>query len=147
MSIQPYEDIPCELIDLRTGNPCQVGERIEELVRNGWACYDLAKTFQRNQQEIEAELVKILGMNVMARIRGLCQVKARKHTEVVINNEARLFAVLRERFGADAPQLTDRYITTENLVQLACDGDDPIAPRVRECLTITKKYSLEWEDE
>lgn len=147
MRIQSYEDTPCELIDLRTGNHCEAGERIDQLVRNGWARNSFREKLDRDQREAEAELVKIMGMGVMARIRGLCQVRTRQHSEIIINNEVRLYAVLRERFGGDSKQLAAFNVTTENLLQLACDGDDPYAPRVRECLTITKKFHIEWEDE
>lgn len=137
------DDRPCELIDIRTGHRIEGTERIKRLVKDGWVNTDVKRMLDRQQERIEAELIKSLGMGTMARIRGLCLAFVRQHYNVKINNLSRLRVVLAERYP-DICEQEDFINETYNLVELACDADDPLAPRVRECLTITRTHSIEW---
>lgn len=97
-------------------------------------------------KNIQEELAKFMGLNVIARIKGICQARTRRRVEVFVNNMPRLNTVLEERypdFEERVNFMSDPYI----LAELACDADDPISPRVRECLTISYQYRVEWEEE
>lgn len=146
MIIKDCQEPQCELIDIRTGHIIEASQRIHRLVRDGWANDSFSKTVGRDQKKIQEELAKVMGINVIARIKGLCQARTRRHVEVFINNLHRLNAVIEDRYPDSEERInfmSDPYL----LAELACDADDPISPRVRECLTISYQYRVEWEEE
>lgn len=146
MIIKDCQEPQCELIDIRTGHRIEASQRIHRLVRDGWANDSFSKTIEREQKSIQEELAKIMGLNIIARIKGLCQARTRRRVEVFINNLHRLNAVIEDRYPDSEERInfmSDPYL----LAELACDADDPISPRVRECLTISYQYRVEWEEE
>lgn len=146
MIIKDRQEPQCELIDIRTGHRIEASQRIHRLVRDGWANDSFSKTIEREQKNIQEELAKIMGLNVIARIKGLCQARIRRRLEVLVNNMPRLNTVLEDLypdFEERVNFMRDPYL----LAELACDADDPISPRVRECLTISYQYRVEWEEE
>ena len=146
MIIKDCQEPQCELIDIRTGHRIEASQRIHRLVRDGWANDSFSKTIEREQKSIQEELAKIMGLNVIARIKGLCQARIRRRLEVLVNNMPRLNTVLEDLypdFEERVNFMRDSYL----LAELACDADDPISPRVRECLTISYQYRVEWEEE
>lgn len=146
MIIKDCQEPQCELIDIRTGHRIEASQRIHRLVRDGWANDSFSKTIEREQKSIQEELAKIMGLNIIARIKGLCQARIRRRLEVLVNNMPRLNTVLEDLypdFEERVNFMRDSYL----LAELACDADDPISPRVRECLTISYQYRVEWEEE
>jgi hypothetical protein len=134
----------CELIDIRTGHRIEASERIRRMVEEGFLNLELTRALEKAQKSLNEALTKALGMGTMARILGLGTVILRQETNVYINNIVRLDVVLQERY----PNMEERLIfanDSDELVDLACDADDPLAPRVRECLTITYSHTLVWQ--
>jgi len=146
MIIKDCQEPQCELIDIRTGHRIEASQRIHRLVRDGWANDSFSKTIEREQKSIQEELAKIMGLNVIARIKGLCQARIRRRLEVLVNNMPRLNTVLEDLYP-DVEERVNFMRDSYLLAELACDADDPISPRVRECLTISYQYRVEWEEE
>lgn len=59
-----------------------------------------------------------------------------------INNVERLKVVLGESF---ATLVKDEEIATQDLIDIACDADDPRAPEVRGCITIKDIVNIRWQ--
>ncbi|SFK92957.1 hypothetical protein SAMN05216302_102153 [Nitrosomonas aestuarii] len=57
-----------------------------------------------------------------------------------VNNLSRLRVVLEDDFA----KLIEKDNPTAEIIKVACDADDPRAPRVRECVTIRKTVKIEW---
>lgn len=58
-----------------------------------------------------------------------------------INNVERLKVVLGKSFST---LVTDEEIATKDLIDIACDADDPRAPEVRGCITIKDIVNVSW---
>lgn len=59
---------------------------------------------------------------------------------VAVNNISRLKVVLEDDFNL----LLEADSGVKTLIRLACDADDPRAPRIRECITMKKNIKIEW---
>lgn len=58
-----------------------------------------------------------------------------------INNVERLKVVLGKNFSI---LVADEEIATQDLIDIACDADDPRAPEVRGCITIKDIVNISW---
>ncbi|GAB4173837.1 MAG: hypothetical protein Fur0039_15470 [Rhodocyclaceae bacterium] len=116
------------------------------LVMRGWELKKQLEEIDAQLKQINAELIEAHGTDCSLVVTGVCRASIAEREAVRIKDAERLKAVLGFRF-TDLVKTEIAYKPEGRLVEMAADGDEPLAPSVRECLTVGKSCSVTWRAE
>lgn len=147
-----------EVVVKKTGQPA--GERIVrdtgevvplshaeiQLVMQGWALKKEIDELEAQLKEISAKLIEAHGVGASLVVHGVCRASITEREAVKIQDAERLKKVLGARFS-DLVQVVVTYKPEPRLVEMACDGDEPLQPAIRACLTVGKSAAVSWRAE
>lgn len=116
------------------------------LLMKGWEIKRRIDELEAQLKEVNARLIEAHGAGASLIVRGVCRVSIAERESVRIKDAERLQGVL----GGDFHMLVKAevaYKAEPRLVEMAADGDHPLAPSIRACLTLGKSSSVTWRAE
>lgn len=115
-------------------------------VMEGWEVKRTIDEAKARLDAIHAELIEAHGTGCALVVTGICRASLASRESVKITDAERLKGVFGFRFG-DLVKTELVYKPTERLIDMSCDGDEPLAPSLRACLTVGKSESVTWRAE
>lgn len=115
-------------------------------VLEGWEVKKLLEDAKARLDAINAELVEAHGAGCALVVTGVCRASIAEREAVRIADAQRLQAVLGGRFD-DLVKAEVTYKPEQRLIEMACDGDEPLQPAIGACLKIGKSQSVTWRSE
>jgi hypothetical protein len=115
-------------------------------VMEGWELKKLIDDAKARLDAINAKLIEAHGTGCALVVTGICRASLAARQTVKIVDPERLEAVL----GGLYPDLVKEkvsYQAQDKLVEMACDGDEPLAPAIAACLAISQSESVTWRAE
>lgn len=116
------------------------------LVMQGWELKKKIEELEAQLKAINAQLIEAHGAGASLIVHGVCRASIAEREAVRITNAERLKAVLGFRF-TDLVKTEISYKPEQRLIEMAADGDEPLSPSIRECLTVGKSASVTWRAE
>lgn len=117
-----------------------------KLLIDGWAVKKQIDELEKRLNEINAMLIEAHGTGCALIATGVCRASIVEREAVKISDAERLKAVLGFRF-TDLVKTEIAYKPEARLIEMAADGDEPLAPSIRECLKVGKSASVTWRAE
>jgi hypothetical protein len=116
------------------------------LVMKGWEVKKQLDSLKKQLDEINGQLIEAHGAGCALLVTGICRASLAARESVKIVDAERLKAVLGFRF-TDLVKTEVSYKPEEKLIEMACDGDEPLQPAIGACLSIAKSESVTWRAE
>jgi len=116
------------------------------LVMKGWEVKKQLDSLKEALDEINQQLIAAHGVGCALVVTGICRASLAERETVKINDAERLKAVLGFRF-TDLVKTEVSYKPEAKLIEMACDGDEPLQPAIGACITIGKSESVTWRAE
>ncbi|TCS70699.1 hypothetical protein EDC61_11426 [Sulfuritortus calidifontis] len=116
------------------------------LVMQGWDIKKRIDELDAQLKAIHAQLIEAHGAGASLIVHGVCRASIAEREAVKIKDAERLRAVLGERF-ADLVKTEIAYKPEARLIEMACDGDEPLKPAIGACLTVGKSAAVTWRAE
>ncbi len=135
-----------EKIDRDGGEVVPLDAASVRLVMQGWGIKRQIDELEAQLKAINAQLIEAHGAGASLIVHGVCRASIAEREAVRIKDAERLKAVLGFRF-TDLVKTEIAYKPEGRLVEMAADGDEPLAPSIRECLTVGKSASVTWRAE
>ncbi|WP_114649123.1 hypothetical protein [Pseudothauera hydrothermalis] len=114
-----------------------------KLLIDGWRIKGEIEALQQRLDEINRVLADGFECGTRLFATGVCAATVVCREGVKIKDAERLKAVLGFRF-ADLVKEETVYKPEEKLKEMAADGDEPLAPAIRACLTVSTGRSVTW---
>lgn len=115
-------------------------------VMAGWEVKRQMEALKEKLEAIHAELIEAHGTGCALVVTGICRASLAARETVKVSDAEKLKGVLGFRF-TDLVKTEVSYKPTERLVEMSCDGDEPLAPSLRACLAVAKSESVTWRAE
>jgi len=115
-------------------------------VMEGWEVKKKADALKEQLDAINAELIEAHGTGCALVVTGICRASLASRQTVKIADAERLEAVLGGRYP-DLVKEKVSYQADDKLVEMACDGDEPLQPAIAACLCISQSESVTWRAE
>lgn len=115
-------------------------------VMEGWEVKRIIDDAKARLDAINAELIEAHGTGVALVVTGICRASLAARQSVKITDAARLEQVLSGRY-LDLVAETVTYKPEQKLIDMACDGDEPLQPAIAACLSIGDSQSVTWRAE
>jgi hypothetical protein len=112
----------------------------------GWEVKKIIDEAKARLDAINAELIEAHGTGCTLAVTGICRASLAERESVKIADVERLKAVLGFRF-TDLVKTEVSYKPEAKLIEMACDGDEPLQPAIGACLSIGKSESVTWRAE
>ncbi|MEO1750698.1 hypothetical protein [Thiofaba sp. EF100] len=135
-----------EKIERDGGEVTQLDAASIRRVVHGWEIKKKIEELEAELKAINAELIDAHGAGASLIVHGVCRASIAEREAVKIRDAERLKAVLGFRF-TDLVKTEIAYKPEARLAEMASDGDEPLAPSIRECLTVGKSASVTWRAE
>ncbi|MEO1766767.1 hypothetical protein [Thiobacter aerophilum] len=135
-----------EKIDRDGGEITALDAATIRLVMQGWELKKQIDELDAQIKAINAQLIEAHGAGASLIVRGVCRASITEREAVKIKDAERLKAVLGDRFG-DLVKVEVAYKPEQRLIDMACDGDEPLQPAIGACLTVGKSASVTWRAE
>ncbi len=116
------------------------------LVMQGWALKRQIDELDAQLKGIHAQLIEAHGVGASLIVHGVCRASIAEREAVRIKDAERLRAVLGGRFE-DLVRTEVAYKPEAKLIEMACDGDEPLQPAIGACLVVGKSASVTWRAE
>ncbi|TCS69743.1 hypothetical protein EDC61_11943 [Sulfuritortus calidifontis] len=116
------------------------------LVMQGWQIKKQIDELKAALDEVNAQIIEAHGTDCSLIVRGVCRASIAEREAVKVTDAARLKAVLGDRFD-DLIRTEVAYKAEARLIEMACDGDEPLQPAIAACLTVGKSSSVTWRAE
>lgn len=137
----------CVVVERDTGAESAAGASLARKVLAAWDIRQRLEAAQAEMDAANAALSGLIGPGRSVVVAGVCRVTVAERESVSIPDPARLAAVLgADRFG----DLTRTAVTVRperRLLEMAADGDEPLAPAIRECLKVGASVTVTWRTE
>lgn len=115
-------------------------------VMEGWEVKRIIDDAKARLDAINAELIEAHGTGCALVVTGICRASLTSRQTVKVRDPERLEAVLGARF-LDLVRESVSYQAEPRLVEMACDGDDPLQPAIAACLSVSDGTSVTWRAE
>lgn len=116
------------------------------LVMQGWEVKKRIDDLKSELDGINARLIEAHGTGCALSVTGVCRASLAEREAVKISDAERLKAVLGDRF-TDLVKTDVAYKPEAKLIEMACDGDEPLQPAIGACLTVSASKSVTWRAE
>lgn len=115
-------------------------------VMEGWEAKRQMEALKERLEAIHADLIEAHGTGVALVVTGICRASLARREAVKITDAERLSAVLGFRF-ADLVKTETVYKPEAKLIEMACDGDEPLQPAIAACISVSESASVTWRAE
>lgn len=116
------------------------------LIMKGWEIKKRIEELEAQLKDVQSRLIAAHGAGASLIVRGVCRASIAERESVRISDAERLQGVLGSDFGT-LVRTEVAYKPEPRLVEMAADGDHPLAPSIRACLTVSKSTSVTWRAE
>lgn len=116
------------------------------LLMQGWEIKKQIDKLEEDLRVINAKIIETHGVGASLIVHGVCRASTAERESVRIKDADRLKAVLGERF-ADLVKTEVAYKPEQRLIEMACDGDEPLQPAIGACLAVGKSSTVTWRAE
>jgi hypothetical protein len=116
------------------------------LVMQGWQRKLEMEAAKARLEEVNAALLEAHGGGCKLRVVGIATATLSARSTVKVSDPERLREVLGERWD-DLVAERVSYSAYDRLVELSVDGDEPLAPAIRQCLTIADSTAVTWRSD
>lgn len=130
-----------EIVDRATGEITQGDAELAAMIRDAWNIKQKLDAAKEAYAQLTQKLAARIGSGRTARLVGVARVSVAERQRVVISDAEMLKVVLGGRFD-DLVRTVVRFEPEPKLVELASDGDSPLAEHVRECLEVKTSVSV-----
>lgn len=134
--------VAAEIIERESGEVRAADVYLIRQAMRGWEIQKQIAALEEELKPIKARLAETLVGNSLV-VKGVCRVVVSEAERVTIGDADKLAVVLGDRFG-DLVKSETVYKPEPRLVEMACDGDDPMAPAIRACLKVGKSTSVKF---
>jgi len=136
------EPVPAAMIiDRETGEVHLPEPQLVHLVMKAWELHKTIAEHEALLGPLKVELGQKLPSGHSLVVKGVCRVVVSEIERVSIGDPEMLVSVLGDRF-TDLVKTEKTYKPSPRLVEMACDGDEPLAPSIRACLRLGKSSSV-----
>lgn len=135
--------VAAEIIARDSGEVAAADPALIRLAMMGWDFKKKIAELEDALKPIQAQLEEAIGAGASLVVKGVCRVVVSEAERVTIGDADKLAAVLGERFG-DLVRQDTVFKPEPRLVEMSCDGDDPMAPAIRACLKVGKSTSVKF---
>ena len=135
--------VAAEIIQRDTGEVSAAEPSLIRLAMQGWEIQKQMAALEDALKPIKAGLQEALSAGSSMVVKGVCRVVVSEAERVSIGDADKLAAVLGERFG-DLTRTETVVKPKPRLVEMACDGDEPLSPAIRACLKVGKSTSVKF---
>jgi len=129
-----------------SGGEAELAKPVIDRLVQAWEMKERAAQIEREIETINAGLVRDFQPGDVLIVPGICRATIASRQTVKITDPVRLEAVLGGRY-LDLVREEAVYKAEEKLVEMAADGDEPLGPSIRECLTIRTATTVTWRAE
>lgn len=112
----------------------------------GWRIRREIEALDERLRAINGALAEAFGDGVTLVVPHVVRASIACRQTLRVTDAERLRAVLGERFD-DLVRESVSYKPEERLVEMVSDGDDPLAPSIRACLSVSESMSVTWRAE
>lgn len=115
-----------------------------KLVQQAVRAWDVVKRIEELEEELKAikeALAQAIGAGRSLVVPRVCRVSVAATRSWTVADADKLRALLGERF-ADLVSQSVSYKPTEQLIEMSCDGDDPMAPAYRALLKVRSSTTV-----
>ncbi|MEW6250036.1 MAG: hypothetical protein ACOY4L_07465 [Pseudomonadota bacterium] len=115
-----------------------------KLVQQAVRAWDVVKRIEELEEELKAikeALAQAIGAGRSLVVPRVCRVSVAATRSLTVADADKLRALLGERF-ADLVSQSVSYKPTEQLIEMSCDGDDPMAPAYRALLKVRSSTTV-----
>lgn len=116
------------------------------LVMQGWEVKKRLEALKEELDGIQSKLIEAHGTGCALVVTGICRASLVARETVKIADAAQLKAVLGARF-ADLVKTDVSYRPEQKLLEMACDGDEPLRDDICACLVASNSQSVTWRAE
>jgi hypothetical protein len=116
------------------------------LVMQGWEIKKQMDALEEQLKEVNARLMGAHGHGASLVVHGVCRASIAERESVRIKDADRLRSVLGARFD-DLVKTEVSYKPEHRLLEMACDGDEPLQRAIGACLAVGKTSSVTWRAE
>lgn len=116
------------------------------LLIEGWEIKRQMDELKARLDAINGRLIEAHGTGCALVVSGLCRASLVERESVRIEDAERLKGVLGFRF-TDLVRTEVIYKPEQKLIEMAVNADEPLAPSIRQCLTVGKSHSVTWRAE
>ncbi|MDD3938021.1 hypothetical protein [Rhodoferax sp.] len=135
-----------EYLDRETGELRPLERSTLKLMLKGWDIKKKIDALEAELKGINAHFIDGYGAPTSLIMPGVCRVAVAERESVKIVDEAKLQALLGERFK-DLVKASTKYAPTEQLQEIASSADDPLAKPLRKLLSVAKSETVTWRAE
>lgn len=126
-----------EVIDRETGEAMAADGALVRLAMQGFELVKQIDALEVRLKTIKDDLAEKLGAGRSLIVPGVCRVSVEAREAVSISDPDRLRLVLGDRFD-NLVRAVMTYKPEPRLIEMACDGDEPLQPSIGACLKIGK---------
>lgn len=113
------------------------------LVMEGWEAQRILNEAQARLDAIRDELVAVHGEDCELEVTRVCRASITRRSNARISNVECLEGVLGARM-LDLVEEQVSYVPKRQLLDMACDADDPLQPAIAACLEIDGGATVAW---
>ena len=117
-----------------------------QLLERGWALKTKIEALQIELDAVNAALLEAHGTGCALVIAGACRASLSERRLPRIVEQDKLRALLGGRFD-DLVREEVSYKAERRLLDMAADGDEPLAPALRECISYAVSQTVTWRAE
>ncbi|GAB4209929.1 MAG: hypothetical protein Fur0019_17340 [Tibeticola sp.] len=129
------------------GSEAPVRAALVRKIMEGWALKREMEELDARLKAVNAELMEALGEGASAIVPGVCRVNVARRESVRITDAERLAAVLGDGAFHSLVKAEVAYKPEPRLVEMSADGDEPLAPAIRACLSVGSSTVVTWRAE
>lgn len=133
-------------IKVKGDDRLDLDENSKQLLECGWALRLQIEKLQAQLDEINEALLEGHGPGCTLMIPGLCRASLAERRLPKIIAADKLRAILGGRFD-DLVREEVSYKAEGKLLAMAADGDEPLAPALRECISYAVSQAVTWRAE
>ncbi|MDW8399833.1 MAG: hypothetical protein RMK90_14865 [Acetobacteraceae bacterium] len=131
---------------LRAGESTALDAASVRLLLEGWALKGQIEALEAQLRAVNERLIEAHGAGATLIATGVCRATITARESVSIEDAERLKGVLGFRFS-DLVRTQVSYKPEGRLLEMAADGDEPLAPAIRACLKVGESVSVTWRAE
>jgi hypothetical protein len=114
------------------------------LMLKGWEIRKQIDSLMEALDEINRRLIEAHGDGCELAVTDVCRAILSARDCAKITDVGRLRKVLGFRFD-ELIKSEVSYRPEQKLIEMACDGDEPLQPVIRECISIVKSEEVTWK--
>lgn len=137
----------CFIQSVGSDDKTAASAKVRKLVAEGWAVKNQMEALKDRMSEINSKLIEAVGPGHALILEGQCRsTVSNRRTQTISDADALHKALGDERFSLLVSEKVS-YKPEPKLIEMACDGDHPLAEAIRSAIRIDEAPSVTWRAE